>query len=156
MRLLIKQKLFSWLDSFDVYDEHGNTVYSVKGQLSFGKCLHVYDAANGYLGTVKQVLLTFLPKYEIYIGEEYCGLIKKHFSFFGAEIDVEYLGWHVSGNLFEWDYTITDASGARIATITKELFNFTDTYVIDVDNPDFALNVLMLVIAIDAEKATRD
>ena len=34
--------------------------------------------------------------------------------------------------------------------------NFTDTYTIDVANPDFALHAIMLVIAIDAEKATRN
>lgn len=31
MRLVFKQRLFSWFDSYDVYDEDGNTVYVVKG-----------------------------------------------------------------------------------------------------------------------------
>ena len=32
MKLLFKQRLFSWFDSYDIYDEFGNTVYVVKGQ----------------------------------------------------------------------------------------------------------------------------
>ena len=36
MKLLFKQRLFSWFDSYDIYDEAGNTVYVVKGQLSWG------------------------------------------------------------------------------------------------------------------------
>ena len=40
--------------------------------------------------------------------------------------------------------------------MTKELFNWTDTYVLDVHNPADALCVLMLVLAIDAEKCSRD
>lgn len=36
MKLLFKQRIFSWLDSYDIYDEKGETVYTVKGQLSFG------------------------------------------------------------------------------------------------------------------------
>ena len=36
MKLLFKQRFFSWLDSYDIYDEYENTVYTVKGQLSWG------------------------------------------------------------------------------------------------------------------------
>ena len=31
MRLLFKQRFFSWFDSYDIYAEDGNTVYVVKG-----------------------------------------------------------------------------------------------------------------------------
>lgn len=155
MKLLFKQRFFSWFDSYDIFDEDGNTVYIVKGELSFGKCLNVHDANENYLGTVKQRVLTFLPQFEIYIGEEYAGVIRKEFSFFTPMFDIDYLGWTVEGDVFEWDYSIVDADGNQIAYISKELFQFTDTYCIDVVNPDFALNVLMLVLAIDSEKASR-
>ena len=36
MKLLFKQRIFSWLDSYDIYDENENTVYTIKGQLSWG------------------------------------------------------------------------------------------------------------------------
>lgn len=35
MKLLFKQRLFSWFDSYDIYNEVGDTVYTVKGQLSW-------------------------------------------------------------------------------------------------------------------------
>lgn len=38
----------------------------------------------------------------------------------------------------------------------KEIFNFTDTYVIDVKDPENALDALMFVLAIDAEKCSRN
>ena len=34
-KLLFKQRLFSWFDSYDIYDETEQTVYVVKGQLAF-------------------------------------------------------------------------------------------------------------------------
>ena len=40
MKLLFKQRLFSWLDSYDIYDENEQTVYVVKGQLAIGHCLN--------------------------------------------------------------------------------------------------------------------
>ena len=65
MKLLFKQRLFSWFDSYDIYDEFGNTVYVVKGQLSWGHKLVIYDADGNEIGMVVQRVLTFLPKFEI-------------------------------------------------------------------------------------------
>ena len=48
-----------------------------------------------------------------------------------------------------------NSAGRMIAYVSKQLFNFTDTYVIDVEDPQNALCALMLVLAIDAEKCSR-
>ena len=48
MQLLIKQRVFSWTDSYDVYDETGEARYFVKAELfSFGHQIHVYDKRTG-------------------------------------------------------------------------------------------------------------
>ena len=36
MKLLFKQRFFSWFDSYDIFDEYGNIVYVVKGQFYWG------------------------------------------------------------------------------------------------------------------------
>ena len=33
MKLLFRQRFFSWLDSYDIFDEYGNTAYQVEGRL---------------------------------------------------------------------------------------------------------------------------
>ena len=63
MNLLFRQRLFSWFDSYDIYDEAGNTVYTVQGRLSWGHRLEIYDARGEHLGTVKEEVLTFLPRF---------------------------------------------------------------------------------------------
>ena len=156
MKLLFKQRFFSWLDSYDIYDEAGNTVYVVKGELSLGHLLRIYDANGNEVGYIKEKILTWLPKFEMYIGNRYAGCISKEFSFFKPKFNIDYNGWHVDGDWFEWDYTILNSSGQSIASVSKELWNFTDTYAIDVDTPSDALYALMLVLAIDAEKCSRD
>ena len=155
MKLLFKQRLFSWFDSYDIYDEGGNVVYTVKGQLSWGHCLKIYDAFGNEVGTVKERILTFLPKFEIYLGNDYVGCISKEFTFFKPSFNIDYNGWRVGGDWFEWDYRIFNSNGNIIATITKQLLNWTDTYIIDVDDEGDALSALMLVLAIDAEKCSR-
>ena len=88
----------------------------------------------------------------MYIGERYLGCIKKEFSFFKPKFNIDCNGWHVDGDWLEWDYAILNNAGQRIASVSKELWNWTDTYTIDVCEPRDALCALMLVIAIDAEK----
>ena len=44
MQLLIKQRVFSWTDTYDVYDEHENPKYFVKAEFfALGHQIHVYE-----------------------------------------------------------------------------------------------------------------
>ncbi len=155
MRLLFKQRFFSWFDSYDIFDEAGQTVYTVKGQLSWGHCLKIFDSKGYEVGTVKERIFTFLPKFEMYYGERYIGCISKEFSFFKPRYNIDCNGWSIEGDFFEWDYNILGSAGQCVATVSKELFNWTDTYVIDVYDERDVLQALMLVLAIDAEKCSR-
>ena len=155
MKLLFKQRMFSWFDSYDIYDEAGNTVFTVKGELSFGHRLRIYDSTGSALGHIQQRLLTLLPKFEMYKGEQYLGSICKEVTFFKPRFNIDFCGWSVQGDWFEWDYSITDALGNTVASVSKELWNWTDTYTIDIKDPKDTFYALMLVLAIDAEKCSR-
>ena len=155
MKLLFKQRFFSWFDSYDIYDETGMTVYTVKGQLAWGHCLKIFDAYENEIGTVQERIFTWLPKFEMYLGEQYVGCINREFSFLKPRYNIDCKGWTVEGDFLEWDYSILDVAGRCVATVSKQPFNWTDTYVIDVDDPQDALCALMLVLAIDAEKCSR-
>ena len=161
MRLLFRQRFFSWLDSYDIYNENEETVYTVKGQLSIGHCLTIYDANNNRIGAVQEKFLTFLPKFEIYEYDmqnncRYIGQISKEFTFFKPRYNIDFNGWQIEGSWTEWDYSILDSNGRNIAQISKELFHTTDTYVLDIARPSDALHVLMFVLAMDAEKCSRN
>lgn len=105
---------------------------------------------------IKEKVLTWLPKFEMYLGERYIGCISKEFSFFKPRYNIDCNGWQISGDWLEWDYTIQGSSGQTVATVSKEIWNWTDTYAIDVSDPQDALCVLMMVLAIDAEKCSRN
>ncbi len=156
MQLRFKQRLFSWFDSYDVFDTAENTVYTVKGQFSWGHCLKIFDSLGNEIGMVKERLFTWFPKFEMYVGGRCIGCISREFSWFRPKYSIDCNGWQVNGNFFEWDYRIADSGNRTVATISKEFFNWTDTYVLDIVNPNDALHVLMLVIAIDAEKCSRN
>lgn len=121
-----------------------------------GHCLKIYDAAGSEIGTVKEVVLTLLPKFELYLGDTYVGCISKELSFLKPKYNIDCNGWHMVGDFMRWNYSILDMSGRNIAVVSKQVFHLTDTYVIDVCDPQDALCALMLVLAIDAEKCSRN
>ena len=147
--------MFSWFDSYDIYNEAGDIIYTVRGDIAWGHLLRIYDAHGYEIGVVKERVLTWLPKFEMYLDGRYVGSIRKELTLFRPRFVIDCNGWQVDGDWFEWDYHILDDRGQCIAYVNKELFNWTDTYVIDVRNPNHATCILMLVLAIDAEKCSR-
>lgn len=154
MRLLIKQRVFSWTDSYDVYDEEGNKKYFVKAELlSLGHRLHVYDSRDNEIGMIKEKLMTFMPAFEIVIGGVRKGMIQKKLTFLKPKYEVEFNGWRVEGDFLAWNYDVY-AGGNSVIHITKELLHWGDTYVIDFADSADELMGLMLVVAIDAANCT--
>ena len=156
MRMLFKQRFFSWFDSYDIYGESGEVLFQVKGRLSWGKKLEIYDASGRHIGTLLQKIFTFLPTFELYLNDRFIGTIRKGFSFFRPIFEIDCNGWFIEGDWAEWDYRIFDSYGVQVAYISKEIFNWTDTYVLDVADSTNAVTVLMVALAIDAEKANRN
>lgn len=82
MKLLMKQRVFSWTDTYDVYDEAGNKKYFVKAELfRLGHQIHVFDVSGNEIGMIKQRLFTLLPSFDIVIGGREFGNIQKEFTF---------------------------------------------------------------------------
>ena len=97
--------------------------------------MKICDPQGHELGLVKEKIITFLPKFELYEGGRHIGRISKKLSLFSPKFSIDFNGWQVEGNFLEWDYTIRDARGNWVATIGKELFHLSDTYVMEIRDP---------------------
>ena len=156
MKLYFKQRFFSWFDSYDIYDyDTGDVVYTVEGQLAWGHCLHILDAGERHIATVKQRVLTFLPKFDLYLGDACIGTICKEFTIVRPRFTLDCNGWQVQGDWLEWEYEVMDGD-RRVMRASKELLHWTDTYAIQVVREEDVLLSLMIVLAIDAEKCSRN
>lgn len=157
MQLLIKQRVFSWTDSYDVYDETGEARYTVAAEFfSFGHQIHVYDKRTGReVGAIHEKLFTFLPRFEIVVDGRTVGTISKEFTFFVPRYHVDYRGWDVEGDLMGWDYRVMQGT-MEIMSISKELFHWSDTYILRYSNPANELPGLLLVLAIDAVNCSKN
>lgn len=123
MKLLIRQRVFSWTDSYDVYDENGNAKYFVKAEfLSIGHRLHVYDMAGNELGLIKEKVLSLLPVFEIEVNGQTLGRIEKRFTLFRPKLDVDFNGWHVEGDFMGWNYDIYEGMHVLWYILQKNYF----------------------------------
>ena len=155
MKLLLQQRLFSWFDSYDIYDEMQNVCFTVQGKLALGHKLEIYDAQNTHLATLKQRVMTFMPRFEIYLGDDFVGEIVKKITFFKPAFVVNFNDWDVAGDILAWNYEIYDGERC-VATIAKELLHLSDTYVIDTPREEDTLPALLVVLAIDAVKDSKN
>ena len=150
MKLLFKQRFFSWLDSYDVYNEDGSVAFRVEGRLAWGHKLEIQDAQGHRLGMVREEIFTWLPRFALYVGDNCIGSIKREFTLFRPRYTMDVHGWQVEGDWLGWDYRVVDDRGNHVMQLSKELFHWTDTYVLDIAHERDAFLCLMIVLAIDA------
>ena len=157
MQLMIKQRVFSWSDTYDVFDESGEARYFVKAEIfSFGHQIHVFDKRTGAeVGSIHQQLFTFMPKFEIVIGGRSVGTISREFTFFHPRYHVDFRGWDVGGDLRGWDYEVF-RNEQVVLSVSKELFTWGDTYVLRYNDIGDEIPGLLLVIAIDAANCSKN
>lgn len=157
MQLLIKQRIFAWGDTYDIYDESEQPRYYVKGKVfSIGHQIHVYDKrTNEEVGAIKQKLLTFMPKFEIIIGGHTVGTIAREFHFLKPKYRVDFRGWEVTGDFMGWNY-VARRGEYEVLRVSKELLAWSDTYAIQYNNPADEIPALLLVLAIDAVNCEKE
>lgn len=154
MKLLIKQKVFSWGDRFTVKDEYGNDKYQVEGEIfSLGKKLHIYDIAGEEVAYIEQRVWSFLPKYLVYMKDREVAEIVREFTFLRPKYSIRGLNWEVQGDFMAHDYLITH-DGYQIISIQKEWFTWGDFYTLDISNVQDELIGLAVVLSIDCAMAS--
>ena len=94
MELYMKQKVFSLNDKFTIKDGEGNDKYKVEGEIfTLGKKLHVYNMEEREIAFIEQKLMTFMPKFFVYVnGEKIIEIVKK-FTFLKPKYEIIGKDW---------------------------------------------------------------
>lgn len=156
MKLILKEKIISWFDSFNIYDESGHIYFKVRGKLAWGHKFVIYDAAGNEIGMVREHIIDLLPHFDLYKDGKKFGTLSKKLTVLKPKFKVDSTGWEVKGDIMQWDYSIHDRSGREAARIYKKLLRLLETYVIDVADEEDALDAVMVVLAIAAEKCSAE
>lgn len=151
MRYIVRQKIFSFTDSFSIKDETGQDILLASRQLlSFGKKLRIYDLAGNELCYIEQKIFRFLPEYDIFINGRHIANVKKKFSLLRNDFVIDSPGrrFYVEGNFLAHEFDILEG-GRPIARISKRYFALTDTYGVEIADEQDQLVGLALAIVID-------
>jgi len=153
MRYVMKQRLFSLGDKYNVTDAEGKDVYYVEGRLlSFGKNLSFQDMEQRELAHIQQKLLNWGPTYEITHDGELVAVVKKElFTFFHCVFHVDEPGHDAltaEGNFNDHEYVFT-RGGRQVASVSKQWFTLADTYGVEVDEQEDPVLILACTVVID-------
>lgn len=151
MKFYIKQKVFTFKDKFKITDESQNVLYEIKGKLlSIRNKLDLYDKDGNVLYKSRKKLFRLMPKYIIYDleGKEVARVVRKfsirpnfNLTIFGKEQVLD-------GSLFAHSFSILD-NGEMIASISKKIISWGDTYEIEVYEDENVELYLFVVIIMD-------
>jgi len=153
MKLYIKQKVFSWKDKFTVKNEEEIDQYAVEGEFfSIGKKLHITDHSGNEVAVIHQKVLSLMPRYFVYQGNQEVAEIVKKFTFIKQAYVVNGPNWKVEGNFSAHNYRVFDED-KPIINIEKGWFTWGDSYILDIDPSVNEILALAVVLAIDAANA---
>ncbi|GFN35251.1 LURP-one-related/scramblase family protein [Tepidimicrobium xylanilyticum] len=151
MRYIIRERIFSIADKFNIEDENGNPQYEVVGKIfSLGNKLYIYDLNGIELIYIEQQVFRLLPEYFIYKEGSLVAKVKQQLTFFKPKFHIEssYGSFTIDGDIFHYSFNILK-NGSPIAWINKKWISFSDTYSVEIlDDEDQPL-ILALVIVLD-------
>ena len=153
MRYVMRQRLFSLGDKYDITDAQGGEAYHVEGKfLSWGKNLSFQDMGQKELAHIQQKLLNFAPTFEItHDGELVAVVTKELFTFFHCVFHVDEPrpdSLTAEGNFNDHEYVFTRA-GREVGSVSKQWFTFADTYGVEVDAGEDPVFLLACTVVID-------
>ncbi|MDD7362870.1 MAG: LURP-one-related family protein [Peptoniphilus sp.] len=150
--LYAKQKVFKIEDHYAVTDARGEAVYYIDQHIKFfGYEVHVSDRDRTPVFTIRQEMLHFLPTFRAIFdtGEEM--EVKARFNPIKKKIDIIYEGKAllISGDIWSWDFAITDEQRREVASITRKILAWGDTFVLDIVDDAYQDAAVAAMIAID-------
>ena len=162
--LILRQKNYKWKDKLDVYDENQKVRYCIKGEFtSIKHHRHIYDSSGVELGVIKEKLISLRSPLSLEsnpvdfifeIDGKKVGMLKSRWAFGGEKFEVDFNGWQIKGNVMGSQYKIVSGDTV-ITSITERFFLETDTYVINIPEPQNELIVLMIVVALDSSHSSK-
>ena len=161
MRFHLKERAWSLTEAFVVRDDAGNPVIEIRGKFfHIGDNLLMYDRASGEeLAQIKQRLISLLPSYDIYRNGEHWANVHEQFRIFGERFKVKGengMTFHIQGDIWRWNFTVSDDYGNLLAQIGRQLSIFRDTYAVDVAPGVDVPFILALAVVIEMVKEHHD
>ena len=149
-RFLIRERLLTLTETYDIYDEDGDPVYAVRHELfSLPRKTRLFDKATGLeIGHITQKMFSLFIEYAIDIRGKTLGSIRKKITFFKPALEADFDNLKIEGNLWGMDFKCYSGS-ELVFEVSKQYLSFGDTYVVDVLNDEYDEAALLMTVALD-------
>lgn len=154
-KLYVRQRFFALLDSFDIVDEEGHALYTVKGEWSMLKKLICYDPSGTEVFTLKQEF-SLLPTFSIYRHGNKFMEVKKELTFLKPRYSIEGPDWQIHGEFWGLSYQIVDSDDKIVVEVDKEFLRLNDHYEVRIADDENVWPALAAVLSIDAATETNN
>lgn len=148
----IREKFWSFGDSFHITDADGKDLFQVKGRaFSWGDKLSFQDMNGRELAFISQKMLSFRPRYEIQIDGRVFAEVVKEFSWFDKKFVLDVPGpndYTIDGSFWAHEFAFV-RGGRNVANISKKHFAWTDSYGVDIVDGEDDISILCACIVID-------
>ena len=152
MNYRIKEKFWSFGDSFQITDEHERPCFVVKGKaFSWGDKLSFQDTQGRELAFIAQTLMSWRPRYRIEVDGAVFAEVVKEFSWFRKSFTLDVPGpndYVITGSFWAREFTF-ERSGRVVATVSKKLWSWTDSYGVQIEEGEDDMAILCACIVID-------
>lgn len=162
MRYHLRERAWSLTEAFLVRDDRGHAIFEIRGRFfHIGDNLVLYDHATRQpLVEIKQQLIAFRPTYDIYREGQHWAHVHEQIHLFGGErfkVEGENgMIFHIQGNLWDWNFAITDDTGNLWGAVGRQLSLFRDSYAVDVAQGVDAPFIIALAVVIELVKEHHD
>ena len=138
IRLYMKEEFVSKKERVIVKNKMGEDIFLIVGKWGRkGDALSLYAMNGSLLVEIKQVTLSLLPKFDLYIHQKKIGTITKHMGIRKPYFKVSGLNWTVTGDFISHVYAIKKFH-QPIMKMEKVSLSFGDFYMLEITEPHHA------------------
>lgn len=157
MRYHLRERAWHITEDFLIKNDAGQAVFEIRGKFfHIGDDLVMFDRhTHQELAHIKQRVLSLLPHYEIYRNGQHWASVHEQFRLFGERFKVtggNGMVFHVEGDIWNWNFSVSDNYGNLMAEISRRIAIFRDHYVVDVAPGVDAPFMIALAVVIEMVK----
>ena len=153
LRFQLRQKMWSIGDDYWIEDDSGARVFKVDGKaLRIRDTWRLEDTNGREVATIREKKLSIRDKIRIEMANGREATVHKALVGIRDRFRVDVEGGadlKIHGNIVDHEYDI-ERDGDKIAEISKKWFRVRDTYGVEVRDPNEAILVLAVTVAVDA------
>lgn len=157
MKLKMKAKIASIHNKISITDEEGNLVYQVHSKVfSLHNVTYLADGEGEEIAVItrKPVSMHDVHTIQLVDGTE-IELRTELLHLTKDVLNIEALGWQLTGDLTQHDYQLTDDQGQLLAQTHRKWLSLHDTYEVDIVDEERMDLIVAVLVALDKLVAER-